>query len=38
MASTLAFINNILLEHTPAPGFKISNLVWGGGVMSEEED
>ena len=27
LASPLVFINNVLLEHIPAPGLKSSNLV-----------
>ena len=29
LASPLAFINKILLEHNPTPGLKTSNLVYG---------
>ena len=27
LASPLAFINNVLLEHNPAPGLNISKLI-----------
>ena len=30
LASPLAFINKILLEHDPTPGLKTSNLVYLG--------